>query len=306
MGTGLGPTLEFYSLVSAELQRADLGLWNSSDSYKQTSASIADVVKSPSNTLLHIDEPLAIAENQEIPTTVSATVPFCGESAGTCLRTNNSGSVNATSTATVTTILTGVTTRSSVASGSSNALSQRNMQRETVGTITTRRSAAAAAAAASAANNCNNNSGSSSGSQLPRMMSQQVMAHELLNFLIEAGTVDNGRQLRQHRQQANGSDRSMPVLNATPPPAIEIGGETTDSGEALSNTNNQSTANTGISYVQTMHGLFPLPLGKSSKLSQLFRLKSKFKFLGKFMAKAVMDSRMVCKMKFEAIIFIDI
>ena len=27
MGTGLGPTLEFYTLVSKELQRADLGLW---------------------------------------------------------------------------------------------------------------------------------------------------------------------------------------------------------------------------------------------------------------------------------------
>ena len=27
MGTGLGPTLEFYALVSQELQRADLELW---------------------------------------------------------------------------------------------------------------------------------------------------------------------------------------------------------------------------------------------------------------------------------------
>ena len=27
VGTGLGPTLEFYSLVSKELQRSDLGLW---------------------------------------------------------------------------------------------------------------------------------------------------------------------------------------------------------------------------------------------------------------------------------------
>ena len=26
-GTGLGPTLEFYALVAAELQRKDLGLW---------------------------------------------------------------------------------------------------------------------------------------------------------------------------------------------------------------------------------------------------------------------------------------
>jgi len=27
VGTGLGPTLEFYALVSRELQRADLDLW---------------------------------------------------------------------------------------------------------------------------------------------------------------------------------------------------------------------------------------------------------------------------------------
>ena len=26
-GTGLGPTLEFYALVAAELQRKDLGIW---------------------------------------------------------------------------------------------------------------------------------------------------------------------------------------------------------------------------------------------------------------------------------------
>eukprot|EP00871_Galdieria_phlegrea_P000981 jgi/Galph1/1884/GphlegSOOS_G584.1 len=32
VGTGLGPTLEFYTLVSRELQRSDLGLWRSVDS----------------------------------------------------------------------------------------------------------------------------------------------------------------------------------------------------------------------------------------------------------------------------------
>ena len=26
-GTGIGPTLEFYSLVAAELQRKELGIW---------------------------------------------------------------------------------------------------------------------------------------------------------------------------------------------------------------------------------------------------------------------------------------
>ena len=48
-----------------------------------------------------------------------------------------------------------------------------------------------------------------------------------------------------------------------------------------------------VSYVNAAHGLFPIPLGRAAKLSQISRVKSKFKFLGKFMAKAVMDSRMV-------------
>lgn len=51
-----------------------------------------------------------------------------------------------------------------------------------------------------------------------------------------------------------------------------------------------------VTYVDAPHGLFPTPLGKAAKLSQISRVKSKFKFLGKFMAKAVMDSRMVSNM----------
>lgn len=34
-GTGLGPTLEFYALVAAELQRRDLGLWLCSDDHEE-------------------------------------------------------------------------------------------------------------------------------------------------------------------------------------------------------------------------------------------------------------------------------
>lgn len=48
-----------------------------------------------------------------------------------------------------------------------------------------------------------------------------------------------------------------------------------------------------VSYVNAAHGLFPSPLGRAAKSPQISRLKTKFKFLGKFMAKAVMDSRMV-------------
>ena len=40
-------------------------------------------------------------------------------------------------------------------------------------------------------------------------------------------------------------------------------------------------------------GLFPAPIGRHAKSSLVNKLKTKFKFIGKFMAKALMDSRMV-------------
>ncbi|XP_059049375.1 E3 ubiquitin-protein ligase TRIP12 [Achroia grisella] len=47
VGTGLGPTLEFYALVSQELQRADLDLWHGSENFKQKPTSFAgEIVKS--------------------------------------------------------------------------------------------------------------------------------------------------------------------------------------------------------------------------------------------------------------------
>ena len=33
-GTGLGPSLEFYALVSAEFQQSNLGMWLCNDSYQ--------------------------------------------------------------------------------------------------------------------------------------------------------------------------------------------------------------------------------------------------------------------------------
>lgn len=36
-GTGLGPTLEFYALVAAELQQKSLGLWLSDDEFHNDS-----------------------------------------------------------------------------------------------------------------------------------------------------------------------------------------------------------------------------------------------------------------------------
>ncbi|XP_060516709.1 E3 ubiquitin-protein ligase TRIP12 isoform X2 [Cylas formicarius] len=46
-------------------------------------------------------------------------------------------------------------------------------------------------------------------------------------------------------------------------------------------------------YVFNRTGLFPAPLARGAKIGFITKIKSKFRFLGKFMAKAVMDSRML-------------
>jgi len=53
------------------------------------------------------------------------------------------------------------------------------------------------------------------------------------------------------------------------------------------------TSEKSKSYVQTSVGLFPKPLGKSVKTTTLSKVKNKFKFIGRFMAKSLMDSRLV-------------
>ncbi|KAK2151054.1 hypothetical protein LSH36_377g01015 [Paralvinella palmiformis] len=46
-------------------------------------------------------------------------------------------------------------------------------------------------------------------------------------------------------------------------------------------------------YMFSPCGLFPAPLGRNTKASPVNKIKSKFRFLGKFMAKSLMDSRML-------------
>lgn len=55
-----------------------------------------------------------------------------------------------------------------------------------------------------------------------------------------------------------------------------------------------SSNSTDDGYVNPIHGLFSAPIPWNTKVSHLAKLKTKFKFLGKFMAKAIYDSRMVC------------
>ncbi|XP_046804940.1 E3 ubiquitin-protein ligase TRIP12 isoform X3 [Lucilia cuprina] len=224
VGTGLGPTLEFYALVSAELQRSDLGLWNGSDSYKQNSANIVDVVKSTSATL-HIDE------SQDT--------------------NSQSGDTNITTTTNTT--------------ASPNTASTRNASRnnrESLG-VATRSSLVAT-------NNSINNQ------QQQQQQHSPQAGEDALDMLIE----QQGDLIDQH----TGGDPSMPLLDN--PIAV-----TTATTPVLQVNNTPHQAN--VTYVNTVHGLFPLPLGKSSKLPHVSKVKSKFKFLGKFMAKAVMDSRML-------------
>ena len=48
-----------------------------------------------------------------------------------------------------------------------------------------------------------------------------------------------------------------------------------------------------VEYVYSSAGLYPLPLARNSKSSHKNKIKSKFVFLGKFIAKAVLDNRMI-------------
>lgn len=46
-------------------------------------------------------------------------------------------------------------------------------------------------------------------------------------------------------------------------------------------------------YIYSPNGLFPMPLARNTKLGNVSRLRNRYKLLGKFMAKALMDSRMI-------------
>lgn len=68
--------------------------------------------------------------------------------------------------------------------------------------------------------------------------------------------------------------------------------------------NNPSKSDSDI-YVYSPEGLYPNPLSRTTKLPHQVKMKSKFKFLGKFMAKAIMDSRLVMINKHKLIFLIN-
>ncbi|KAJ6635983.1 E3 ubiquitin-protein ligase TRIP12 [Pseudolycoriella hygida] len=168
VGTGLGPTLEFYALVSAEIQRCDLGLWNGSDSYKQNSSSIVDVVKT---SLGNIDDEPGAPQRMSVGSIIS-----------------NSSALN-------------------------------------------------------------------------------MLIEQSDNMIVtENETIDEQQQQNDNLINSNSLNESVPQTQR-----------------------NRST----VTYVNAQFGLFPAPIGRAAKMPQITRLKTKFKFLGKLMAKAVMDSRML-------------
>lgn len=180
VGTGLGPTLEFYALVSAEIQRCDLGLWNGSDSYKQNSSSIVDVVKT---NLGNIDDDPGAPQRMSVGSIIS-----------------NSSALN-------------------------------------------------------------------------------MLIEQSDNMIVtENETIDEQQQ--QQQQQNDNLINSNSLSDSIPQPQ-----------------RNRST----VTYVNAQFGLFPAPIGRAAKMSQLTPMKTKFKFLGKLMAKAVMDSRMVSRNIFELV-----
>ncbi|XP_033233514.1 E3 ubiquitin-protein ligase TRIP12 isoform X7 [Drosophila pseudoobscura] len=235
VGTGLGPTLEFYALVSAELQRTDLGLWNGSDSYRQNSVTIVDVVKS-SNAVLHIEDALEATTMDQSPPAATLV--------------SSSGTTTTTSTTT---------------------------------TATTQ--------------------------QPPNHPHSHPTRSSSRSHALRSGA---GQQHQQQQQQAEHSSSNagsnenalnMIIAQQISDMAVQNQNDTATTTTSTTNTNSTTvaaeqppqttTTTTTMSYVNAVHGLFPLPLGKSSKVPQMTKAKTKFKFLGKFMAKAVMDSRML-------------
>merc|ERR1712071_604423 len=65
------------------------------------------------------------------------------------------------------------------------------------------------------------------------------------------------------------------------------------SEEVVTTKRTSSTSHHATDYVHNKSGLFPLPCSRSVKAGPLAKIRSKFRFLGKFIAKAIMDSRML-------------
>lgn len=57
----------------------------------------------------------------------------------------------------------------------------------------------------------------------------------------------------------------------------------------------------GTKYMFSTRGLFAVPFGRTTKPAHIAKIKMKFRFLGKLMAKAIMDFRLVTASTFTSI-----
>lgn len=55
----------------------------------------------------------------------------------------------------------------------------------------------------------------------------------------------------------------------------------------------QAGSQEGTKYMFSSRGLFAVPFGRTTKPAHIAKIKMKFRFLGKLMAKAIMDFRLV-------------
>lgn len=107
-----------------------------------------------------------------------------------------------------------------------------------------------------------------------------------INLLIEQN--DNNSSFMVVNQNAEQIGVVYNNTNSVSDNSVE-----SDNNDVVGQISTNQPPATITTYVKSTNGLFPSPMGKSAKLSQISRIKTKFRFLGKFMAKAVMDSRMV-------------
>lgn len=57
----------------------------------------------------------------------------------------------------------------------------------------------------------------------------------------------------------------------------------------------------GMKYMFSTRGLFAVPFGRTTKPAHIAKIKMKFRFLGKLMAKAIMDFRLVTQSRLSRV-----
>ncbi|KAF6033616.1 TRIP12 [Bugula neritina] len=131
---------------------------------------------------------------------------------------------------------------------------------------------------------------------------------ETRHLLFYVNTFDRDRAMMR-LQEANVDVSDMDTSGRVGPPRLEkrkkvvsreniikqaehIFEDATDLDIWHSPRNSESQADS-TEYVDCKYGLYPKPLGRSAKLATVSKIKAKFRFIGKLLAKALMDSRIL-------------